>query len=638
MKLKTQLTGGFALALLVPLVISTLFFTFNFRALLSERVTDTELPAILKSVRNGLELELSPPISTSSDMANNPFITNWLAEGEPDASQASVTRYLNELQSRYQAISAYVIHAESGHYYNQGGRLKTLSQDNQQDAWFYNFLASNKPFELSLDTDTATGEATLFVNYRLGNGQQGIAGIGRSLANMAEIIRSYKIGESGEVYLIDAKGTIKLHRNTDLINRPMSQISPVPLAHIRKASQDTLSHSDMTRDGEDFVSAAIKMQSLDWYVVAEVPKAQFFAAINHAILINILISLTLAGLFLLLARLLTNKIVAPIHAIHDAITDITDNDGDLTARIDCHGTDEVLALGEQVNKLINQLQSLCLNILSSAQSLSEASAQVSHLMVQTAEQTDHQQRSTDLVAVAVNEMGATVQGIAQNASHAAETSKNTQKNANQGLTVVDSTVQEINQLAGSMTESVESVENLANEIKSISALLDVISSISEQTNLLALNAAIEAARAGEQGRGFAVVADEVRTLAARTAQSTEEIHEMISRLESIASTTVTQIQAGDKLTQSSVASVTQTGELLSDITTQINHISDLNLNIATATDEQSSVTEEMNENVTEIASHAKATSENVTACRNLCVELESQAEHLNTLMARFTLK
>jgi methyl-accepting chemotaxis protein len=244
---------------------------------------------------------------------------------------------------------------------------------------------------------------------------------------------------------------------------------------------------------------------------------------------------------------------------------------------------------------------------------------------------------TDMVATAVHEMGLTVQEIARNASSAADASHNARDEAQRAGLVVGQSIEHIERMSTDIGGAAAAVSELAEQVASIDQVLAVIRGISEQTNLLALNAAIEAARAGELGRGFAVVADEVRTLASRTQASTDEIQQMIQRLKQGADTAVSSMHAGQAATSTGVEASQRTGQSLGAITTQVESISDMNTQVAAATEEQSSVTEEINRNVQGIADLAHATAAEVRACREDCQTLSGLAHDLAGQMGRFRL-
>ncbi|WP_372875553.1 methyl-accepting chemotaxis protein [Pseudomonas sp.] len=244
---------------------------------------------------------------------------------------------------------------------------------------------------------------------------------------------------------------------------------------------------------------------------------------------------------------------------------------------------------------------------------------------------------TEMVATAVHEMGLTVQEIAANASSAAQASHSARDEAQQARQVVGQSIGHIQRMSADIGEAAAAVGELAEQVASIDQVLAVIRGISEQTNLLALNAAIEAARAGELGRGFAVVADEVRTLASRTQGSTDEIQQMIQRLKQGADTAVSSMHAGQAATGTGVEASQRTGQSLGAIAVQVERISDMNTQVATATEEQAAVTEEINRNVQGIADLAQATAGEVRSCREDCQALSGLAADLARQMGRFRL-
>jgi methyl-accepting chemotaxis protein len=244
---------------------------------------------------------------------------------------------------------------------------------------------------------------------------------------------------------------------------------------------------------------------------------------------------------------------------------------------------------------------------------------------------------TDMVATAVHEMGLTVQEIAQNAGNAALASQTARDEAMQAREVVGGSIRHIESMSDEIGVAAGAVGELAHQVASIDSVLAVIRGVSEQTNLLALNAAIEAARAGDMGRGFAVVADEVRTLARRTQASTDEIQQMIGSLKQGAENAVSSMRTGQAATGTGVESSQRTGASLTAITGQVERISDMNHQVATATEEQSAVTEEINRNVQGISDLARATAGEVRACREDCQMLQRLADDLARQMGGFKL-
>ncbi len=300
-----------------------------------------------------------------------------------------------------------------------------------------------------------------------------------------------------------------------------------------------------------------------------------------------------------------------------------------------NSTDEIgemtLAMKMQASELravVGRISDSSLRLKGSAESLAS-----------TIEQTNvhiHEQRSqTDQVATAMHEMSATVQEVASNTAFAAEATTNAQQSADEGRSVVNQTIQSIRDVASGVEHAADVINQLHTNAATISTVVDVIRGIAEQTNLLALNAAIEAARAGEQGRGFAVVADEVRTLAQRTQQSTQEIQNMVERLQTGANEAVDAMEQGKEKTDSSVQRATEAGKALEDIATVIGKISDMNTQIATSAEEQSAVAEEISSNIIAINELGQSTGDEAYKNGEISQQLIHEARRQQQLVAQF---
>jgi len=626
MLLKQKVYVSLIMAIIIPLAISTLLFTNSFRNHTEEKLAKTDLPTALNEVKNGIELALLKPITVSKEMAKNIFVTKWLSGNESLELQSSFIDYLSVIKSENKAISAYIVSKETSNYYTDNGVSRQV--DREKDKWFYNFLASNKVFELSLDIDKISGQLVVFINYVVEvNGERSaIAGIGLSLDSMTQLVSNYRIGDFGIVYLVSDSGKIMLHEEKAKIGQSVALDAMKGGAIV-----------DKEINGVDYISASTTLNSLDWHLVAEIPYEQLFGPINNAINQNIIFGVLIALIGFGFVRVLAGQIFRPLEEITQAVTSLTEKDGDLTARLPANESNEVGALAVKFNLFLQQIHQMFKQVSTSAIQVQDIAEKV-HNKVQTAATlAENQSSNTQTVAAAVNEMEVTVEEISNNANSASEIATLTENTTKKGVDYVNDTIVQMSELESSMASSVNSVGELSTEIKSISSVLEVIRGISEQTNLLALNAAIEAARAGEQGRGFAVVADEVRTLAKRTAESTEQINEMIENLNSKASKTVLSIELGNKNALDNSERLKETGSSLDNIAIEIVNLTEINTSVASATREQTVATSEISQNIIMIANFADQTKENMSESELLCDGLYQESNSLKELIGRFTI-
>ncbi|PTU78621.1 methyl-accepting chemotaxis protein [Pseudomonas indoloxydans] len=360
-------------------------------------------------------------------------------------------------------------------------------------------------------------------------------------------------------------------------------------------------------------------------------QVEFRAQAVKAMSIGLLIALLLTGLVVLITR----SIVQPLQAAVDAMASISSGEGDLTRNLDTHGRDELTALATYFNAFTAKLRHVIRQMLDSAGSLDQAARSLGDISSEAQRHSQQQAQQMELVATAVNEVTYGVQDVAKNAEHASSEMHTAEDQASQGQQNIEASLRQIDQLSGTIDKAVEVIQSLASESTQIGSVLEVIRSIAEQTNLLALNAAIEAARAGEQGRGFAVVADEVRLLAQRTQQSTAEIQGMIERLQGNSEAAVKVINESSRASQLTVEQASQAGESLAQIAQSLRNLTGLNASIASATLQQSHVVEDINQNVTQTAALAHNTAEAAEQSSAASQHLKQLADQLNRLLGQF---
>ena len=505
------------------------------------------------------------------------------------------------------------------------------------------------------------GKTTMLASFTtpiLVNGQfMGIAGADLAVDFIQDLLRQadQQLYEgAGEMFLIaNNQRLVASTRASDKLGNPASDLlDSNELENLRNLQPGSIKydidHQANPADShiELLLSFTIGDTASQWTLLLQMPLATVMAELDT--LRNALdeqqrsdaLNMTLVGLLIaaggLLAVWLTGYGIAkPLREMVAMLDDIAQGEGDLTRRLDVDRVDELGAIAKGFNTFLSKLQSMISQVVGSVQKVSDSSEHTADIAIRTNQGVQKQLAEIELVATAVHEMTATAQDVARNATHAAEAANHADSAANQGREIVHSTSRAISTLAEEIGRAVGVVQNLAKDSENINAILVAIRGIAEQTNLLALNAAIEAARAGEQGRGFAVVADEVRNLAQKTQQATEEIQSMIQQLQHGTREVVRVMQDSQEKTDDSVRHANEAAEALVSITQAVSVINDMNTQIASAAEQQSAVAEDINRNVTNIGNVAHEVAGGADEASAASAELTKLAEQQRRLINQF---
>jgi methyl-accepting chemotaxis protein len=620
-------------SLLISVIISTLISNSSMRSMMTERINNEEIPATLNAVANAIEKEISLPITISKSMAENTFTNQWISQGEDPSRLGEIKNYLSATQKDNQAITAFIVSGLSNNYYVPSGLSRTLDPSSNNDSWFYGFLKSGKTYSLDIDNDESLNKLTLFINYRTRDGKS-VAGIGMGINQVSDLVKNYTVGDNGIAFLADQEGNVQIHPDKGI--KTGTNLAVLFDNNVRDnlLNKDKINIIQTSAQGGRFLAAKF-IPSLNWFVVIEIPTSEIFTPINNTSMQLVFMNVIVAILLIAIGLWVALGVARPIVRAANMLGDIATGDADLTQTMKVDTQDEVGKLAKSFNSFVGQLHTLITAIASNSKEVNNIAQNLAASSNSTQRNTEEQQQSVDMIATAMNEMGATVHEIARNANETANAAKQSATETDSSQRIVNSSIEDINSLFGKMQSASEVIKTLAHDVGGISSVLEVIRGISEQTNLLALNAAIEAARAGEQGRGFAVVADEVRTLAQRTQESTEEINSMIHKLQGGAKDAVTAMDEGIETAKSSVENADKAGESLDNITAAIGIITDLSIQVATATEEQSSVVEELNSHILNIKNMSDSTAVETKNINDQCQTLSNYSNELSDMVSSF---
>ncbi|KHD24625.1 chemotaxis protein [Vibrio caribbeanicus] len=649
MKIKQKLLLGLVAATLLPVAIISYVVISSSR---SEAVTDFiersrgEISQVDNAIRiyfDAIEDNVRMLSEHPAIKAANESITTYTdkpsVQMTPDQNspvEQQIYQLLAQLGNSHSGYSYVYMGTQKGGYIQWPKGKTTAGYDPRSRPWFTTAQSSpgsvgrTSAYYWAADDATIVGTVKSFTAND--TSASGVVAIDVSLKNLTDIVKQIKLGETGYLMMIEDSGNVLVDANNPDNN--FKDVNSLGQAY-QQIGQTREGVLDVTLNGEHYMANVYHSEKLGWKFVGLITYDEVMEDSQSLLSYISVIVIVLVVIFIAGAIFLANLIAKPLTLVSTGLKEISEGEGDLTKELQVRSSDETGELAGYFNAFLKAIRQLIQQISQAGHAMGESASRALTVSEDLAQVSERQNQAVEMVSTAFNEMVATANEVATLCTTAAQAADSSQALVTQGQKDINQAVSSVNELAQLISASSETISELEQDSQGITAILDTIRGIAEQTNLLALNAAIEAARAGEQGRGFAVVADEVRALAKRTQDSTEEINELVMRLQNRTKEVTQQMSVSLNASHETVEMTESVNTSFSGISESVSSIHDMNTQIATAAEEQHLVAEEINRNIQQVHEDTQKVDDVAGRAQLNSQSMQQSADELNALVTKF---